>query len=572
MLKKVSRRLLIWVAVCLLAAGLCGIGLLYGQLSRISELDVLQSFRQAVEQTAINLSDRMSYAEETMRLLLYDVRMQDSVTRPEEEETLANQLQEIKDLREMVYQAENNYGITQVRLYLNDAKMLTREGINFFSLTQARSTPEYERLLASRGFLNWIGAHEVKTVYFHDTCITLGCLYRAYYAPEGRNWAIVLLDLSVDYFADILHSLNLPDESARVVLVDKQGDIMYGDADGHLLQATLAAEDAWGFFDTPDGEAMAYITQPLSSAEWSIVAYMPRGSLLNSHQTLRQALTLLLFGLTLLMLTLVGCVVYALYAHRVRSHIRAISESLKAAKEGYRPLPANRALSDLDQNIGELLETNKRLTEENYRAQLREREVTLQALQAQINPHFLYNTLDSINWMAIREGADNVSDVIATLAEYFRLSLSRGRSIVTLREDIEIAEKYLSLYRHRYDYEHRVEWAIDDSAMDCAIPKLTLQPLIENALQHGIFKRSDKLGGVIRITAGLQDDTMTLVIWDNGPGLSQPGSEMKGYGLTNVRERLDLYFGGKYTLAIANAPQGGAQVTIQMQVERLIPD
>jgi Predicted signal transduction protein with a C-terminal ATPase domain len=564
MLKKMSHPLLIGVAVSLFVTGLAGILLLYGRISRLSEMDVLHSLNQAVKQAAINLSDRMSFMEETMRLLLFDVRMQESLTRSLAEETLENQLLEIKDLRDLIYLAEKNNGITRVRVHLDDAKMITREGINFFGLQAAKDLPEYASVLSKKGTFSWIGEHPVQSKYYSDTCITLGCLYRAYYSPEEQNWAVILLDLSTTQLTDILNALVLPND-AQITITDASGEPMFGSGDLQLLAGIHAQDEPFGFIDAASGDGeMAFITQPLSCANWRISAYMPRTGLLDSRESLRQTLTFTLFGLTFLMIAFVGFIISALYARGVARYIRALNKSLKTGDGSVRLSHANAALFALDKSIGELLETNKRLAEDNYRARLREREITLKALQAQINPHFLYNTLDTIHWMAMREGARTTSDMVATLAEYFRLSLSRGRSTVTLREDIAIAEKYLSICSHRYDYVLHVEWHVDENAAECLIPKLTLQPLIENALQHGILRRAEKKNGLIRITAMLANGEMTLRMWDNGPGLGSTGQPQMGFGLSNVKERLDLYALGSAALHIENAPNGGTVVTVTL--------
>ena len=188
-------------------------------------------------------------------------------------------------------------------------------------------------------------------------------------------------------------------------------------------------------------------------------------------------------------------------------------------------------------------------------------------LPAQINPHFLYNTLDSINWMAIRVRANDVSAAITTLADYFRLSLSKGRSVVTLAEDAEIVRKYLKLYENRYDNDYQVIWDLETDTLSCALPKLTLQPLVENALQHGIFKRREKNGGTICIRSKLENEQLVLTVTDNGPGISDTVDLSKGYGLGNVRKRLDLYFNNRYELTFKNVPVGGAEVTVKVQAD-----
>jgi len=260
------------------------------------------------------------------------------------------------------------------------------------------------------------------------------------------------------------------------------------------------------------------------------------------------------------------------YSRSINAYMRMLHNNLKNTEHASNPrLRSHSLLFNLDQNIAELLETNKQLAEEKLNAQLREREVTLQALQAQINPHYLYNTLDSINWMAIRVRANDVSAAITTLADYFRLSLSKGRSVVTLAEDAEIVRKYLKLYENRYDNDYQVIWDLEPDTLSCALPKLTLQPLVENALQHGIFKRREKTGGIICIHSTLENEQLVLTVTDNGPGLTKPFDWSKGYGLGNVRKRLDLYFNNRYELIFANVPAGGAEVTVKVQADVSTP-
>ena len=571
MLKKLSQRALVVLCALLFLGSTIGILILYRQLSRVSERDVVYTFRQAIEQAAITLNDRMAFSEETMSTLLYDSRFQESLNREQTDETLANQLEEIKYLRELVYNTETSRNIHRIRLYLNSEKMITREDVNFFSLSQAKKTYEYAHLLTANGRPVWIGEHPIETRYFSDSCVTLGRFYRSYFSPLGRKWALVMLDISLDQFTQILDTLELPDTSGHVVLVDQEGRIMAGSGNSSIVASIVAHvnenEDtaSFGFYAAPDAPECAYVVYPLELGGWSILMYTPRATLLNSQHTLRSTLTLLLFGLTLLLIALIALFVLAFYARNVRHYINRLNQGLRSSDAPKKnAAPAYGALLRLDQSIDELLATNKQLAEENYHSQLREREVTLQALQAQINPHFLYNTLDSINWMAIRDGAENVSDAITTLADYFRISLSRGLSTVTLTEDANIVRKYLTLYRHRYDFSYDIRWQLSEESLSCLLPKLTLQPLVENALQHGIFKRREKQGGIVTIAAEVRDGFLVLTVQDNGPGLPADAKPEKGYGMRNVRERLELYFFGQYEMNIRNAPAGGAIVTIKI--------
>lgn len=567
-MKKLSRNFFVVLAVALVIVGILGILLLYMRLSRIGEEEVLHSLNKATAQTAINLNDRMDSIDEIMNALLYDARFQESVHRAPEEETLENQFAEIRPLREALASATDNQYIAQVRIFLNDQKMITREGVNFFGLTDAMNTVEYQEMIELGVSRHWMGIHPIETVYFNQECLTLGMLYRRSFWTESPDWAMLLFDISPNGLGDVLKALETPDEQAMIAIVDLSGKIMLGEGNESIFAEILSASSGstCGMLNV-GMEELAYVAYPLKAENWSLILYMPKESLLIEQQTMRIMLTILIFGLTLLIIASLVILALGIYSRRINMYIRNLNKNLKSVTHlNINTHRAFNTLFNIDKNIAELLESNKQLAEEKLNAQLREREVTLQALQAQINPHFLYNTLDSINWMAIRVQAMEVSSAIVTLADYFRLSLSKGRSVVTLAEDAEIVRKYLKLYEHRYDNDYNVIWELNSNTLNCLLPKLTLQPLIENALQHGVFKRREKTGGIVRICSCLEKDKLVLVVADNGPGISESIDWNKGYGLGNVRKRLDLYFNNRYELSLANAAEGGAVVTVKVFV------
>lgn len=559
MLNHLSYKFVAAIAVLLLALMIAGFLLLNRQLVRNTEYDILQSYSREVRQIAANLDTYTNGLEDTLLSLLCDTRLQESINRPMADETLENQLAEIRTLREVVNYVEGNRQVDRVRLYLSDEKMLTRERVNFFSHTDALTTPEYREMEGKKMSLHWMGEHRVQTPYTDDEYVTLGLRYRTNFLSESRNWALILLDISPRVFTETLEQAANSFPGAQAVILDSTGDVMVGAAHPETLSAFPPSGAQNGFFDC-SGKEYAFICQPISAENWSILVTLPRESLRSSQQVLFSAM---LFVLGLLIIALLALICIILYSRSIRRYINALNESLQQSGNAETTsIPSHLALFNLDRNIAYLLETNRRLTASKLEAQLRERDVTLQALQAQINPHFLYNTLDAINWMAIREQASDVSEAITTLADYFRLSLSHGRSIVTLQEDAEITRKYLALYKHRYDYTYDVEWILQPESLSCLLPKLTLQPLVENALRHGIFMRDQKEGGKLTIRSSVEDGHLTLIVQDNGPGLKGGMDEKKGFGLENVRRRLDLYYNNRYSLELKSLPEGGVQVIV----------
>ena len=559
MLNHLSYKFVAAIAVLLLALMIAGFLLLNRQLVRNTEYDILQSYSREVRQIAANLDTYTNGLEDTLLSLLCDTRLQESINRPLADETLENQLAEIRTLREVVNYVEGNRQVDRVRLYLSNEKMLTRERVNFFSHTDALTTPEYREMEGKKMSLHWMGEHRVQTPYTDDEYVTLGLRYRTNFLSESRNWALILLDISPRVFTEALEQAANSFPGAQAVILDSTGAVMVGAAHPETLSAFPPSGAQNGFFDC-SGKEYAFICQPISAENWSMLVTLPRESLRSSQQVLFSAM---LFVLGLLIIALLALICIILYSRSIRRYINALNESLQQSGNAETTsIPSHLALFNLDRNIAYLLETNRRLTASKLEAQLRERDVTLQALQAQINPHFLYNTLDAINWMAIREQASDVSEAITTLADYFRLSLSHGRSIVTLQEDAEITRKYLALYKHRYDYTYDVEWILQPESLSCLLPKLTLQPLVENALRHGIFMRDQKEGGKLTIRSFVEDGHLTLIVQDNGPGLKGGMDEKKGFGLENVRRRLDLYYNNRYSLELKSLPEGGVQVIV----------
>ena len=559
MLNHLSYKFVAAIAVLLLALMIAGFLLLNRQLVRNTEYDILQSYSREVRQIAANLDTYTNGLEDTLLSLLCDTRLQESINRPMADETLENQLAEIRTLREVVNYVEGNRQVDRVRLYLSDEKMLTRERVNFFSHTDALTTPEYREMEGKKMSLHWMGEHRVQTPYTDYEYVTLGLRYRTNFLSESRNWALILLDISPRVFTEALEQAANSFPGAQAVILDSTGAVMVGAAHPETLSAFPPSGAQNGFFDC-SGKEYAFICQPISAENWSILVTLPRESLRSSQQVLFSAM---LFVLGLLIIALLALICIILYSRSIRRYINALNESLQQSGNAETTsIPSHLALFNLDRNIAYLLETNRRLTASKLEAQLRERDVTLQALQAQINPHFLYNTLDAINWMAIREQASDVSEAITTLVDYFRLSLSHGRSIVTLQEDAEITRKYLALYKHRYDYTYDVEWILQPESLSCLLPKLTLQPLVENALRHGIFMRDQKEGGKLTIRSSVEDGHLMLIVQDNGPGLKGGMDEKKGFGLENVRRRLDLYYNNRYSLELKSLPEGGVQVIV----------
>ncbi|WP_436235245.1 sensor histidine kinase [Paenibacillus sp. LjRoot153] len=222
--------------------------------------------------------------------------------------------------------------------------------------------------------------------------------------------------------------------------------------------------------------------------------------------------------------------------------------------------------------VGTIGETFKRMAIENVQlgerlidSQLKEREAELNTLQAQIKPHFLYNTLDSIYWMAIMHDTPDIALMADSLSESFRLSLNKGKETIPFFKELKHIEHYMTIQNIRFNHRFTYIEHVDPSLMGIDFLKLLLQPLVENAIYHGL---EPKIGpGTIRLTARREGkDVVIFTVEDDGVGIEDLTLIEQGYGLRNVRERVMLYYGNQSSFTFASQPNEGTKIDIRIRL------
>lgn len=235
--------------------------------------------------------------------------------------------------------------------------------------------------------------------------------------------------------------------------------------------------------------------------------------------------------------------------------------------------------SDSEDEVGILINSFRRmmdeinrLIDEVYVNKIALKEYELKALQAQINPHFLYNTLSMMNWMAIRSNQMDISKVTLALSTFYRTALSKGEDMVTIETCIRNMEAYLEIQLTMHDYNFTVEWDIDPDIKNEKMPKLLLQPVVENAIEHGIDEKEEGDKKLFLSFKG-QGDDVEIIVRDNGTGMEQEKAETlvtyqaKGYGLKNVNDRIRLLYGEAYGIRIFSEPGEGTNVIMRFPKE-----
>lgn len=252
--------------------------------------------------------------------------------------------------------------------------------------------------------------------------------------------------------------------------------------------------------------------------------------------------------------------------------IRTLSETVKQVRSG--------RLETLDEEsgkdeVGQLIEEYnymicriRTLLKEQYQLGQEKKEAELMALQSQINPHFLYNTLDMINWMAAKNETDNIRDTVFSLARYYRLILNKGKDIITIGQEIELCESYIAIQQKRYRGKILFEMDVDDNIREYLIPKITLQPLLENAIVHGIMEKESGRGTIL-ISGWEEDDDILLSVTDDGVGMvteQEIERQHKGskYGISNIELRLKLFYDRKQCITYESTKGIGTCVSIRI--------
>lgn len=336
---------------------------------------------------------------------------------------------------------------------------------------------------------------------------------------------------------------------------------------------------------TLDGRQYMAARAEVAACGWQVYLLTPVEGLLGSLSQLR----LFLLGETLILLLL--CTAVVLWsARRLTAALEALAATMAAAAEaGYQTefhcsyrdeigqLAAsyNEMLAQIRRHI-RALEEEKRLVQEIQR---QKRKAELLALQSQINPHFLYNTLNMITWQAVDLGAEEISVISAALGRYFRISLSKGREIIPLRDEAEHVRSYLEIQKIRYKSKLNYAVALPEALEELPVIKLILQPLVENALYHGI--KVKKEGGCIWVAARRDGATLTLTVEDDGAGIEPERLDhlneqlaagavdrASGYGVYNVNSRLRLCYGDAYGLRLYARAGGGTRAVLTLPAGR----
>lgn len=390
----------------------------------------------------------------------------------------------------------------------------------------------------------------------------------------GGGAAWVSLDLSFSNISGYINNVSIG-QRGYCFLMDRAGDIVYHPQQ-QLLYAGLKAEDTAALAALEDGsyadDTVIYSLTSVADSDWRVVGVSYVDELVNRNVREMLGLSLGLAILVLAAALLTSWLLSQLLSRPLRD-LSAAMEDFERDAGGftYRPSGGTREVRELSSSFGHMVLRIQQLMTTVRQEEVKLRKTELKALQAQINPHFLYNTLDSIAWMCEQGRSTDAVNMVHALARLFRISISRGHELIPIARELEHAEHYLEIQTCRYKNQFTYAFHVDPACLDYYCNKITLQPIIENAILHGLDLLVDE--GHIDVQVCQEGEDILFCVQDNGVGMSpeqvsaileQDAQDRTGIGIKNVNDRLQIYFGKGYGLRIVSELDMGTRVEIRM--------
>ncbi|NMO94729.1 cache domain-containing sensor histidine kinase [Paenibacillus lemnae] len=372
----------------------------------------------------------------------------------------------------------------------------------------------------------------------------------------------------------VLHSA-APEMKGYVLILNADGQVMYDSSGRYYGERYPYAQKLLNSEQTVDLEQASYtVTLSNNQGGFTVVGVAPKAEIAAGYRGIRNTIILLSALCIIIAVSLPGLLIVS-YSKRTNNIIRFMRKVETGDFVARIQDPKEDQLGQISKSFNEMLDELTRYIDKVYLAEINEKKAELSSLQARINPHFLYNTLEVIRMRALSHGARDVGDMIYSLSVLFKNMVQR-KEHYTLKDELEACRLYLELFRIRYKdkFIYKINW--DPALKDLSMIKMSLQPLIENYIVHGL--RADGDDNIIDITVTREEQDMFITVQDNGKGMSQDvlesvrrrllsaESDRESFGLRSVSERLRLTYGPEYGMGIESSQEQGTTVTLKIPV------
>lgn len=452
-------------------------------------------------------------------------------------------------------------GMQRITIYTDNG--MVKHDTTVAPVSEIEETDWYQKTLEHPG-LNWFVNYPEKTLFSARKLAFSG-------AREGVN----ILYMDVDYqklftpYAETLIS------ECGLYITDQEGKLVFEESrfSGKNQNYDLTYSE---FLEQRDRGSADYtiLCEQSNTTGWTVWLYQPVGLAGESMRPIG-----VMAGVTILICIFAAVLAYFITSGMVSGRIERLTCLMQEVQEGGMDMQVGSDDRDeigmLYRGFGSMMKRIRTLINEVYLGKITQKEAELKALQAQINPHFLYNTLSLINWKALAAGEEDISRMTLAMSTFYRTALNRGRNVLQVEAELSNTRAYLEIQSMLHDGDFDYEIEVQPEILQCESLNLILQPLVENAIHHGIEEKTDGRGK-ISVRGWKEDNCVWFMVEDNGVGMEQKVAdkiltmESKGYGVRNVDERIRLCYGEKYAMKVESVVGKGTKMTIHFPAKQLV--
>lgn len=545
--------------------------ILFYRFNVILKQNAVESTQNLIGEAAVNLEDYLLKMRQISDTVKYNVI----------EDTDVKKASVLKEF-ELLYEANEEY-VVSIALYGKNGKLILADPVS--TVKKNIDVPDqqwYKAAMESPADMHFSNPHIQNLfddgTYRYKRVISLS---RSAETTDGGNpeQGVLLVDMDFSSIENLMNQINETGSGVYFYLCDSEGHLIYHPREIQIAEkfASESYKKAAGledgiYSDKLNGENRQIVINTISYTGWKLVGVIPASSVSSGLVNIGLFI-LMIFLMILFMILLINRVVAA----RISRPILRLNDSVTAYEAGERAdiyIGGSTEIRHLGHSIERSYEQIESLMKTIVKEQEERRRSELEALQSQINPHFLYNTLDSITWMIEGERNRDAVFMIQQLAQLFRISLSKGRTIIPISDEIKHARSYMNIQKARYKDNFTIEFDTDPNADGCCIVKLVIQPILENAIYYGVEGMDGD--GEILVKTERKGDDIYISVTDNGLGMPEEQVEGlltdsshvpkhgSGVGLVNVNNRISLLFGKEYGLTIESELDEGTCVTIHI--------
>lgn len=558
------------------------------QLNELTREQTLSSVQKAFSNTAASIEDELNRLGGVLDILTMDSIIYRVASYDTSNYTYTQRLQDSNQLATTIDHLKTLSGVSGIRLYVKNDYLYSNQQRDIIPDSVVKDSLWYRRLDGTLSS-SWYYPGDFSDQPENErSCFSA---MRVIYNPSDIRQPLAVLRADTDV-QRLRQLISRPESTENgIFLLLREGEVLLSSSDT-IEPGSRPLEAAAAYGQESPAEPNSWVSLSLNGSRsyllyrslpmegWHMAVVLPYEDVYRLSRTLRREM--------LLVVCIVGLLSYGIalaIGRTTLSRLSQLAQTMHAVEQGdvtARITPVGKdEIGQLMGSFSRMMERIDGLLEEKVAYGREIKNLELKALQAQINPHFLYNSLDLISCTAIVHNVPEITRMVNALARFYKLSLSKGKEVISLKDELMHARLYIQIQNMRFEDRIHVSWDIDEDLLDCQIIKIVLQPIIENAIIHGIFEKKEKTG-TLSVSARRSENDIRIVIKDDGVGMSpdavrenfeptMPGGishTAGGYGIRNINDRLRLAYGTAYGLSCESVPGAGTTVTLLIPVVR----